>query len=105
MISMSRDTNEASMESSLKADKMPWPALTFSKVAQHEESSALAGRGIPCPEFVDADGAFLSHSYEGERYIGSSKVMADIAKRLVTGSRPRVAGFAAPLAPWRPPRP
>jgi nucleoredoxin len=82
LILVSRDHDEKSMEDYMAADQMPWPAVKFSKIARAKNIMALAGTGIPCLVFLDAEGKVLSHSYEGQNYVGPRKVMADIGKTL-----------------------
>jgi nucleoredoxin len=86
LIFVSRDHDENAMEAYMAEDKMPWPALKFSKNERAKNVMALAGSGIPCLVFLDADGKVLSHSYEGKNYVGPRKVMADMDKTLGSGS-------------------
>ena len=94
LIFVSHDNDEASMEAYMAEDKMPWPALKYSKVARAKEIKALCGPGIPCLVFLDADGKILSNSYEGPIYVGPRKVLADIGKTL-GASAPADTGVAA----------
>lgn len=43
-----------------------------------KEIQKYAGTGIPCLVLVDREGKVLSHSYEGQTYVGPTKVMNDI---------------------------
>lgn len=82
LIFVSSDQSEAQMEKYITGDKMPWPALDFNKKRSNRALTKYAGNGIPCLVLVDASGKVLSHSYEGEKYVGPRKVLADIDKTL-----------------------
>ncbi len=82
LIFVSSDQDEASMEAYMEHDKMPWPGLRFSKIRSDKVLTSYSGKGIPCLVFVDAAGKVLSDSYEGGKYVGPTKVMADIEKTL-----------------------
>lgn len=96
LIFVSRDTDENAMESYMRVDQMPWPALKYSKIQAAKNIEALAGPGIPCLVFVDADGKVLSHSYDGEKYVGPKKVLADIGKTLGKGTATAPGGTSTP---------
>ena len=82
LIFVSSDNSEQEMEHYMTGDKMPWPALSFEKKRTNRTLTHYAGRGIPCLVLVDAQGKVLSHSYEGETYVGPQKVLKDIEKTL-----------------------
>ena len=82
IIMVSRDEDEKSMEEYMKSASMPWPAITFRSTERMEEIQKYKGRGIPCLVLVDGEGNVLSHSYEGETYLGPTKVMNDIAAKI-----------------------
>ncbi len=85
VILMSRDRNAKAMEDYMKEDKMPWPALAFTK----RDRSPLAkykGNGIPCLVVIDGEGNVLSDSYVGDNYVGPSKVLKDLEKLLAESS-------------------
>jgi nucleoredoxin len=82
LIFVSSDRSEGEMEKYITGDKMPWPALEFSKKRSNRTLTQYAGNGIPCLVFVDAQGKVLSHSYEGKTYVGPRKVLQDIDKTL-----------------------
>jgi hypothetical protein len=62
----------------MKEANMPWPAIDFAKVGGKDALKQYEGNGIPCLVLIDASGKVLSHSYEGEKYLGPAKVVADI---------------------------
>ena len=86
LILVSKDYDENSMDAYMAEDKMPWPALKYSKIPRAKNVLALAGPGIPCLVFLDADGKVLSDSYQGQKYVGPHKVLADMTKTLGAGS-------------------
>jgi len=78
VIFVSRDRTKDDMLDYMKQDEMPWPALNFTKASQHNSLEKYAGKGIPCLVVVNGDGKVISHSYQGEEYLGPSKVMRDL---------------------------
>jgi nucleoredoxin len=60
---ISRDKNEEGMHRFMKTEKMPWPALSFSKVESAENLKRFdSGKGIPCLTIIDAQGKVLKQS-------------------------------------------
>ncbi len=82
LIFVSSDQSEQDMEKYITGDKMPWPALGFSKKKSNRTLTQFSGPGIPCLVFVDAQGKVLSDSYAGKNYLGPTKVLADIETTL-----------------------
>lgn len=80
IIFVSSDSDEGQMEEYIKGDAMPWPAIAYRSVERMKEIQKYAGRGIPCLVLVDREGNVLSHSYQGETYVGPTKVMNDIPR-------------------------
>lgn len=78
VIFVSSDRSEKDMEDYMVEDKMPWPALDFSKKGKRSPIHGLGGRGIPDLILIDADGKVLSTSYEGDNYVGPRKVLKDL---------------------------
>lgn len=113
LIFVSSDQTEQDMEKYIKGDKMMWPALSFDKKPTNKVLTSFSGRGIPCLVLVNAEGKVLSHSYEGENYVGPSKVLADIESTLAAnpasadavsaasqpGALPSVSGGLKPGSP------
>jgi nucleoredoxin len=79
VIFVSRDDSKEDMLEYMKQDGMPWPALNFTKANQgNSPLEKYAGRGIPCLVLIDRKGDVISHSYQGDSYVGPSKVMRDL---------------------------
>jgi thiol-disulfide isomerase/thioredoxin len=78
LIFVSNDRQPFNMETYMKEANMPWPAIDFAKIGSKEVLNRYEGKGIPCLVLVDAGGKVISDSYEGEKYLGPAKVIADI---------------------------
>jgi nucleoredoxin len=92
LVFASKDNDEAGMEAYMVEDKMPWPAIKYSKLPAATGVEKLAGESIPCLVLVDATGKVLSHSFEKGTYVGPAKVLNDIDGLLGTGSGPGGGG-------------
>jgi nucleoredoxin len=88
LIFVSSDQGADEMDAYMAMDKMPWPALKFTKKAANKSVTKYAGPGIPCLVFLDAEGNVLSDSYVNGSYVGPQKVLGDIEKTLGSGSAP-----------------
>lgn len=78
VILVSRDNSEDEMEEYIKTESMPWPAIAYRSLERMKEIQKYSTNGIPCLVLVDREGKVLSHSYEGQTYVGPTKVMNDI---------------------------
>ena len=86
LIFVSSDRSEEEMAKYMKEDDMPWPALAFDKKKSTSAITKFSGRGIPCLVLIDDAGNVISHSYDGQNYIGPRKVLADMDKTLKSTS-------------------
>jgi nucleoredoxin len=60
---VSKDRTEQEMLKFMKTEKMPWPALAFSKIAGAEDLNKFySGKGIPCLTVIDPKGNILKQS-------------------------------------------
>jgi nucleoredoxin len=84
---ISNDKDAAAMESSMRDEQMPWPALSFDKVAGNAALLKYAGVGIPCLVVVDDTGKVIFDTYSGANYRGPEAVLADL-DRMFTGETP-----------------
>jgi nucleoredoxin len=81
IIFVSADKTEEAMLGYMKDYDMAWPAVAYDKL-QGNPLRKYGGRGIPCLVVLDENGTVVSHSYEGENYVGPTKVMKDLEKLL-----------------------
>ncbi len=82
VIFVSSDRSENDMAGYMKEADMPWLALDYDKKKKSKELTKYAGGGIPCLVLVDSNGKVLSDSYVNGKYVGPTKVMNDLEKRL-----------------------
>jgi nucleoredoxin len=80
VIFVSSDENEDAMKHYMVDDRMPWLGLRFKDVRTNATLARYAQSGIPNLVFIDGDGRILSKSYEGGKYLGPRKVLADIRR-------------------------
>jgi nucleoredoxin len=78
IVFVSADRSGPAMESYMRDFQMPWPAISFDKLAAHPSIQQYAGNGIPSLVLIDAQGKVVSDSYDGEKYLGPNKVLADL---------------------------
>jgi nucleoredoxin len=78
IVFVSYDKSASAMESYMRDDQMPWPALSFDKVAANDALKKYAGSGIPCLVIVDENGKVISDSFAGKTYRGPEAVLADL---------------------------
>jgi len=90
IVFVSSDRSEEGMEDHMKETGMPWPAVDFKKI-QRSGIRKFAGSGTPCLVLIGPDGSVVSHSFQGETYVGSSRVLADLEKILAGSGNGRVA--------------
>lgn len=81
VIFVSNDKTEESMLGYMKEDDMEWPAIAYDKI-RGNPLSKYGGNGIPRLVLIDEKGTVISDSYEGENYVGPTKVMKDLEKLL-----------------------
>jgi nucleoredoxin len=79
IIFVSSDRDADAMAGYMKELKMPWPAVDYDrrKSSQVRKSS---GNGIPCLMILDRDGNVIMDSYNGDDYIGPTRVMNRLAE-------------------------
>jgi nucleoredoxin len=107
LIFVSSDRSAEDMAAYMKDDDMEWPALAFDKKSSTSALTKYSGRGIPCLVLIDETGKVLSHSYEGETYVGPRKVLEDIEKTLrknpaAGGTGPRASALDSLKKPSAP---
>jgi nucleoredoxin len=86
IIFVSSDRSEKDMAAYMEEANMPWLALDFDTKKSSKDLTKFASNGIPSLVLVDSDGNVLSDSYENGKYLGPTKVMNDLEKRLKKSS-------------------
>jgi nucleoredoxin len=86
IVFVSMDKGAAMMESYMHEDHMPWPALSYDKVAGSGVRRYF-GDSIPCLVIVDETGKVISDTYAGGNYRGPEAVLADL-DRFFAGKNP-----------------
>lgn len=87
IVFVSNDKSASAMEKYMRDDQMPWPALSFDKVAGNAAITKYAGSSIPCLVVVDENGKVISDTYAGKTYRGPEAVVADL-DQLFAGKAP-----------------
>lgn len=78
IVFVSNDKTASAMEGYMREDQMPWPALSFSKVAGNQSIKKYFGDSIPCLVIVDETGKVVFDTYAGKNYRGPEAVLADL---------------------------
>lgn len=82
IVFFSRDRTEDGMEHYMAEYNMPWPAVDYDMLERADELSQFSGGGIPCLVLVDRHGKVLKDSYDGKKYMGPTRVMNELKRRL-----------------------
>jgi nucleoredoxin len=82
IIFVSSDKDSAAMMGYMKEASMPWAGLRWGSSKTPKIKSKLAGPGIPCLVLLNEKDEIISHSYEGDKYVGPYKVLDDLKKTL-----------------------
>ena len=88
---VSNDKTAAAMEGYMREVQMPWPALSFDKVAGNAALTKYAGSGIPCLVVVDETGKVVFDTYAGKDFRGPGAVLADLDRHFSTKGAGQVA--------------
>ena len=91
LIFVSRDKSAFGMETFMRENNMPWPALEYEKISLKPGIQKYAGKELPALVLVDGSGKVLADSYEGEKYVGPFKVLDALSTILKKGSGAEVA--------------
>ena len=87
IVFVSNDKTASAMEGYMREGQMPWPALSFGKIAGNQSIRKYFGDSIPCLVIVDETGKVISDTYAGANYRGPEAVLADLDK-LFAGKDP-----------------
>jgi nucleoredoxin len=88
---VSYDKSAPAMESYMRDMQMPWPAVTYDKLAGKEALKKYAGSGIPCLVVVDETGKVIFDTYAGKNSRGAEAVLADLDQLFASKSSGQVA--------------
>lgn len=88
---VSNDKSASAMEGYMRDQQMPWPALSFDKVAGNAALKKYAGSGIPCLVVVDENGKVISDTYSGQNRRGPEAVLGDLDRLFGSKSPSQVA--------------
>jgi nucleoredoxin len=88
---VSNDKSAAAMEGYMREVQMPWPALSFDKIAGNPALTKYAGSGIPCLVVVDETGKVVFDTYAGKEFRGPEAVLADLDRHFATKGPGQVA--------------
>jgi nucleoredoxin len=84
---ISNDKSPSAMETYMRDEQMPWPAVSYDKIAGNEALRKYAGPGIPCLVIVDDTGKVIFDTYAGTNFRGPEAVLADL-DQLFAGKSP-----------------
>ncbi len=88
---VSNDKTAGAMEGYMRDDQMPWPAVSYDKVAGNAALMKYFGASIPCLVVVDENGKVIFDSYAGKNYRGPEAVLNDLDQLFSGKSAPQVA--------------
>ena len=88
---VSNDKTAGAMESYMRDDQMPWPALSYDKIASNAALLKYFGGSIPCLVVVDENGKVIFDTYAGKNYRGPEAVLADLDQFFAGKSSSQVA--------------
>jgi thiol-disulfide isomerase/thioredoxin len=88
---VSNDKTASAMEGYMREVQMPWPALSFDKIAGSAALTKYAGSGIPCLVVVDETGKVVFDTYSGKEFRGPAAVLADLDRHFATKGPGQVA--------------
>jgi len=86
IVFVSRDRTAFGMETYMRETQMPWPAVDFGKLAGKEALKKYSTEGIPCLVVLDASGKVVADTYEGGKWLGPEKVLANLDSIFARGS-------------------
>jgi nucleoredoxin len=90
IVFVSCDRSRFNWETYMRDTRMPWPAVDYDRLGELGDLRRIGGDGIPSLVLVDPAGHVLSSSFEGEKYLGPQKVIADL-ERIFAATTPSLA--------------
>jgi thiol-disulfide isomerase/thioredoxin len=91
IIFVSCDRSRFNWETYMRDNKMPWPAIDYDQLSGLGSLRQIGGSGIPSLVLLDGTGHVLSSSFEGDKYFGPQKVLADLQKIFAGGANTPLA--------------
>ena len=87
IVFVSNDKSANAMEGYMRDDQMPWPAVSYEKVAGNAALMKYFGESIPCLVVVDENGKVIFDTYAGKNSRGAEAVLKDL-EQLFAGNGP-----------------
>ena len=87
LIFISSDRSRFSWETYMREMKMPWLAIDYDKLDGLEGLRQLGGDSIPSLLAIDTGGHVVASSYDGDKYLGPQKAIADLEKIFAANTR------------------
>jgi nucleoredoxin len=88
---VSNDKSAPAMEGYMRDMQMPWPAVSYDKVAGNQALKKYAGSGIPCLVVVDETGKVIFDTYAGRNSRGVEAVLNDLDQFFAAKSSGQIA--------------
>ncbi|MGI8889631.1 MAG: thioredoxin-like domain-containing protein [Chthoniobacterales bacterium] len=80
LVFVSYDRSRFNWETYVRDTRMPWLAVAYEQLDSVPALKQAAGESIPSLILVDDTGHLLATSYEGTKYVGPEKVLAELEK-------------------------
>lgn len=77
VVYVSLDSSEVEMRRYMRRQSMPWPAIDYRRLKTLPAIRALGGPAPPNLVLLDRDGTVLASAWQGRRYLGLQRVLAD----------------------------
>ena len=78
IVFVSDDKSAGAMQNYMRDEQMPFPAVTFDRVAGNQALKKYCGESIPCLVVVDENGKVIFDTYAGKIFRGPEAVLADL---------------------------
>jgi nucleoredoxin len=88
---VSHDKSSGAMEGYMRDEQMPWPAVSYDKVAGNTALNKYFGGSIPCLVVVDETGKVIFDTYAGKNYRGPEAVLNDLDQYFAGKSSSQIA--------------
>ncbi len=85
LVLVSLDRSAAEMESAMRQEAMPWPALAFDRRAAQPNLMKMGDGDLPRLVLIDGEGRLVVDSYADGKYVGPQRVLDALAKLAAAG--------------------